>query len=336
MKKHKIEVLILTEGGKHIGFGHVIRCMALYQAFLSYDIPIKLVVNGDDSLIELLNGKKYELYNWQNGYEWLSKNITENTVVIVDSYQAPLEVYNYIAEKSKLAVYLDDIRRLDYPSGVVINSAICAEQELNYPKNSYVNYLLGPEYTLQREDFWDIESKVIRPQISSIMLISGGDDSENLMPYLVSFMARNYPEFIKNVVIGKGFKNISEIEKVSDDSTNFIMFPDASLMLENMLTSDLAISAAGQTLYELARVGTPTIAIGVAPNQRYNILGWERTGFIEFAGWWDGLALSDSLSEKISILKEFNERERRSQIGRKTIDGKGALRVAETILAELS
>ena len=40
-------------------------------------------------------------------------------------------------------------------------------------------------------------------------------------------------------------------------------------------------------VYELARVGVPTMALAVAENQMYNVIGWQKAGFIEYAGWWE-------------------------------------------------
>ena len=101
-------------------------------------------------------------------------------------------------------------------------------------------------------------------------------------------------------------------------------------MKKVMLDSDIAISAGGQTLYELARVGVPTIAISVADNQLGSIRGWQKTGFIEYAGWWEddfGIRAKNILSQ----VKDPYIRRVKSEIGRKLVDGKGAKRVCEDV-----
>ena len=45
-----MNVIILTEGGKDIGLGHVARCSSIYQAFEQYNISPKFIVKGDDSV----------------------------------------------------------------------------------------------------------------------------------------------------------------------------------------------------------------------------------------------------------------------------------------------
>ena len=59
------------------------------------------------------------------------------------------------------------------------------------------------------------------------------------------------------------------------------------MMQYNEFNVDLAISASGQTLYELACIGVPTIAIGIIDNQKNNIKNWINQGFIEYAGCWN-------------------------------------------------
>ena len=45
-----MNVIILTEGGKDYGFGHVARCSSIYQAFRKFNITPQFIVNGDKSI----------------------------------------------------------------------------------------------------------------------------------------------------------------------------------------------------------------------------------------------------------------------------------------------
>ena len=40
-----MNVIILTEGGKDYGFGHVARCSSIYQAFRKFCITPQFIVN---------------------------------------------------------------------------------------------------------------------------------------------------------------------------------------------------------------------------------------------------------------------------------------------------
>ena len=105
------------------------------------------------------------------------------------------------------------------------------------------------------------------------MVTFGGDDAKNMTPKILAFLNDEYPNLIKNVIIGRAFQNIDDIKKYTDKNTNLIYYPDAEKMKEIMFESDIAISACGQTLNELASVGVPTIGVCTAGNQLGNVKG---------------------------------------------------------------
>ncbi|HIE58998.1 MAG TPA: UDP-2,4-diacetamido-2,4,6-trideoxy-beta-L-altropyranose hydrolase, partial [Hydrogenothermaceae bacterium] len=261
-----IKVYILTEGSSNIGFGHITRCLSLYQAFEEKGIKPKLIINGDDSIIDLIKNTDYKIINWIKNKDKILHEIQNADIVVIDSYLADKSFYEIVSNTVRIPIYIDDNKRIDYPKGIVVNGNIHAK-ELNYPKKDEVIYLLGTQYTPLRKEFWEVPEKEIKKNVESIMITFGGDDIRNMTPKVLKLLVNNYPNLKKNVVIGKGFKNIEEINSVADKNTNLIYYPDATKMKDIMLKSDIAISAGGQTLYELARVGVPTIAIAVADNQ---------------------------------------------------------------------
>ena len=103
-------------------------------------------------------------------------------------------------------------------------------------------------------------------------------------------------------------------------------------MKKVMLESDIAISACGQTLYELARVGVPTIGICAAENQLQNIEGWRKSGFLEYIGWHNDENLPERILEAINKLTPYKERAKLSEIDRSCVDGRGAKRIRTKLI----
>jgi len=314
-----IKVYILTEGSSNIGFGHITRCLSLYQAFEEKGIKPKLIINGDDSIIDLIKNTDYKIINWIKNKDKILHEIQNADIVVIDSYLADKSFYEIVSNTVRIPIYIDDNKRIDYPKGIVVNGNIHAK-ELNYPKKDEVIYLLGTQYTPLRKEFWEVPEKEIKKNVESIMITFGGDDIRNMTPKVLKLLVNNYPNLKKNVVIGKGFKNIEEINSVADKNTNLIYYPDATKMKDIMLKSDIAISAGGQTLYELARVGVPTIAIAVADNQFGNIRGFKKVGFIEYAGLWNDIDVIESVEDKLENFFNFDVRRLKSLQGRKIID----------------
>jgi UDP-2,4-diacetamido-2,4,6-trideoxy-beta-L-altropyranose hydrolase len=327
------KIFIITEGSSNIGFGHITRMLSIYQAFEERGIKAKFIINGDDSIKELLKNTDYEIYSWVDNQEKLLKDIKNADIAIIDSYLADKDLYEKISKVVKIPVYYDDNNRLEYPCGIVINGNIYAKN-LNYPEKKCIKYLLGTEYLPLRKEFWEVSEKDIKDEVKDIMITFGGDDLRNLTPKVIKLLNENYPDFNKYVVIGKGFRNIKEIQKIADKNTILIFNADAKEMKEIMLKSDIAISAGGQTTYELARVGVPSIIIAVAENQLRNCKGWEEVGFAEYAGWWEDKEIFNKILEGIENLKDKNIRILKSKLGRSFVDGQGARRLMDELTSK--
>ncbi len=315
-----MKVLILTEGGSNIGFGHVTRTLSIAQAFKEKGVEPFMVVKGDDSLLPLLVGVEHKVVDWIENKTMLEELAEDKDIVVIDSYLAPKELYEFAYKKAGLLVSIDDFRRIDYPGGIVVNGNIYAE-ELNYPNKENITYLLGTKYTPLRKPFWKVPNKEIREQVKEILITFGGNDPKGMTPRVLETLTGEFPDLTKRVIIGKGFRNIEKIRAVADRNTEFIFSPGAEEMKELMLSADIAVSAGGQTLYELARVGVPTVAVVVAQNQVRNVLGWEKAGFV--------LNCPDVEGHCLRTLFDATLRRERSLIGRELLDGLGSLRVVK-------
>lgn len=326
-----MRVIILTEGSNEKGFGHIARCSSIYQAFKDKNISAKFIIDGDSSAESILQNMDYSFFNWLENKEDLFLKLRSSDIVILDSYYADDDFCKQLSGKVSLAVYIDDNNRIDYAEGIVVNGTVLAGK-FNYPSHSDITYLLGSEYVPLRKEFWDSSLIEIKDEIKSVLITMGGNDLRNLTPSLLSKLNKEFPNLKKKVIIGDSFDNSYSIEQFSDENTELIYSPDAQGMKDAMLGSDIAISSGGQTLYELACLGIPTIAVCVAENQLNNIRNWQKLDFIEFAGNYMDKDLIDNVSDKIGLLNDFKLRESKQLNGSMAVDGKGALRIVKKII----
>lgn len=325
-----MKVFILTEGGKDFGFGHITRCISICQAFEEVGIRPELIVNGDETVHSLLKDKNCKIFDWLNDQRLLFKMLNNTSIAFIDSYLADYGLYEKISNIVGTGVYFDDNIRIKYPKGFVLNGAVLAEQ-MPYPKREGITYLLGTRYAPLRKEFWDVPEKFIRDNLEIVMITFGGADIRNLTPKVLKLLKNIHPEIHKKVIIGKGFQNITEIEEFKDNNAELIDYPDATEMKNAMLESDVAISAGGQTLYELARVGVPAIGICIAENQLRNIKGWCELGFLEYVGWYSCKSLEQKLTRSLRYAADKRIRMDISRIGRRSIDGQGCKRIVNTV-----
>lgn len=324
-----MKIVILTEGGRKIGFGHISRCLALYEAFQMLKVKAKIIVNGDNSIKKFLKNKNFKILNWLK-HQDIANIINNYDSVVIDSYLAGKKLLNKVSQRGVLAVYIDDNKRLNYPGGIVLNGNAYAG-ELNYPKRNGITYLLGNKYTPLRKIFHGVAKKEIPASIKTIMITLGGSDIGDLTPKILRLLAQNYPGYEKNVIIGMGFKNITQIKKEAGKRTKLFYSPAPEKIKKIMQQSDVAISSGGQTLYELARIGIPAIAISVADNQMNNVKALKNYGVIVYAGRSSDKNILKGVSKGMDLVKSRKIRLRMSNEGIRLLDGNGALRVALAI-----
>jgi spore coat polysaccharide biosynthesis predicted glycosyltransferase SpsG len=321
------QVFIVTEGGEQTGFGHLARCQSLYQAFAEININPTLLVNGDQSAADFCRDQPLRLMPWHNDQTELWRTIGKGDMVILDSLLAPEALFAQLAENIKVPVFLDDFIRRDHKKGLVIDWTVLADRKFYLKRHPHVVYLLGSHYTALRQDFWDTPTRPTTKTISNILVTFGGSDAANMTPRILRLLGQRYPKVTTKVVIGPGYSNLDEITQTMRPCHFIVNRPNAGQMKELMYHTDLAIAAGGQTLYELARMGVPTIALMVVDNQRDDISGWAEAGFIQYAGTPDDCTVEDKISNALDKLADYNTRLRCARLGQRYIDGKGARRI---------
>ncbi len=325
------KIVILTEGGYRFGLGHMSRCFSLYQALKRKVRNVKLIVHGDSAVEKLFTGKQISYYNWKEEYKRTIEFLRNSDIVVIDSYYGDRKFYERFTKYAKTGVFFDDDLRMEYPEGYIINPALNAKM-VSYNFGSNHVYLLGSEYQILQKTLWRRKRYHINEKITNILITFGAADLTGTTCKVLSFLVNKYSGITKKVVIGRWFENKAKIEKAADNNTQIINSPNPVRMINEMRKSDLVITAGGQTLYESACVGIPAIAVLTAGNQDNNITGWNKAGFIEFAGKATDNMFFDNLERGINLLRDRKERLKRSNIGTTLVDGKGVERIVKVLL----
>lgn len=312
-----MRIKILTEGGKNIGFGHITRCMALWQAVKETDrnIDTQFIVSADTKAKSFMRKSKIAAvcYDWYSNEDKLMKAIQPDEAVVIDSYLAPAGLYRKLSKKLYgHLLMIDDYSRIKYPKGIIVNPSVSA-CKFKYERMKGRRYFLGNKYVILRKDFWKVPKLKMHMQVRNILITLGGMENTELLKNIAIWIKQKY-DF-----------NITLVDPLKTKYT-------AAEMLKMMRGADICISGGGQTTYELARLGVPTIGIYLADNQKMNLECWEKIGFIENAGSPAKKGFYDSLQEAIEKLHDNKEREKRSKLGYSEVDGLGALRIVREFI----
>ena len=198
--------------------------------------------------------------------------------MVIDSY---FVTQKYLSELKNLCtlVYIDDMAQMPYPVDILINYNIYAG-EINY-NSIYKNYdlpklLLGAAYVPLREEFSLVHEKKIRSTVKNILVSTGGADAEHIAIRFALYINENSQRFegiTFNFVVGKFSVDLEKLKILEAQSDRIKLFVNVKNISKLMKEADIAISAAGSTLYELCACAVPTVTYVFADNQ---ILG-ERT-----------------------------------------------------------
>ncbi|MGB6127789.1 MAG: UDP-2,4-diacetamido-2,4,6-trideoxy-beta-L-altropyranose hydrolase [Psychrilyobacter sp.] len=317
MKKNK--VFILTEGGEGIGFGHITRCSALYEEIEKYNLEVEFLVFGK-GIEGILEGKSYKNVDWKD-INYLSKKISKEDYIIIDSYLTELEVYNWLSENTKKMLIIDDNMRLDYPKSIVVNPSLYGS-ELEYPKNKNIEYLLGKDYMILRKEFNEVSKHKRKEKIEKILITVGGTDLNNLTPKLLKYLKEIDENFEINVIISKNFHNLDEIKNTMTAKTKLIYNLCAKEMKKIMESSDFAITACGQTIQELLILRVPFLGVVTATNQKKNARILKK---------FDMYIIEDL---NVEFLKEIKQSLKDKKDLKKIIDGSGKNKIVAELLEE--
>lgn len=340
-------VAFRVDGGSKIGMGHVMRCLALANAFTS-DINIFFITKSNGKALELIKKNDYKVVRLsgvsqvQDELDLVKDIIINNNIdiLIIDSYKL---AYDYLVGVKKIVerlVSIHDFAPFPFPADVVINGNIYAD-ELNYKSvNGNTRFLLGTKYLLMRDEFRGLPERILERTAKDILITVGGGDPLNLAPKIIKSMGFidnnsliDKDNLHLNIVIGPAFTNMTEILTiVREINLDISLHFNIKRMSDLMLNCDLAISAGGTTLYELAATGTPAITILQADNQIQGAGVLTEKGTIINLGMGDQIKV-DTIADKIEyLINNYELRKRMSREGQKLVDGNGCSRCVEEIL----
>lgn len=256
----KRRVVIFTEAGQNIGFGHLTRCSALYDEIDKREIEVILVVFGKE-IENLLGKRKNRIVDWKD-LEFLRSFLNKTDYIIIDSYLATLEVYDFCSKNTARCLYVDDTNRVNYPKGIILNPSLSG----NIKYNTKNEVLQGKDYIILRKEFTEDKIAHFEKEID-VLITLGGTDIRDLIPKLLDILSSINNKLKIVVVTGKISENIKKLK------TNYIeIFSNIeALEMRNLiLKSKFIICGCGQSIYEMLALKATFLPILIVDNQISN------------------------------------------------------------------
>lgn len=323
--------------------GHLQRCLSLATALYDFDVDCLFLANKEPAALNRITHFGFDGHTLEGARSWGVDDLTQTiamgvahkcNAIIVDSDCEGNEYLSRLRNAGFFVCAIEDTAPHPFACQLVVNGDAHARQLLYQSSSGDTSFLLGPEYAVLRREFWEVLPRVVRNVTENILVTLGGSDRYNLMPRILRMLDDLPGNFTVKAIIGPFFGDLAEVKSVAGHAKHpvtLVQSPNSVLAL--MLEADVAVSAGGQTLYELACVGCPTVAIRLASNQDGQLEVFAKAGFVRAVGHAEDKGVVATMGSLVlSLLGDSKSRALMASAGQRLVDGQGAMRVAKAIV----
>lgn len=341
-----MKILIRADGNEQIGSGHIMRTKSIATELKGLGAKV-LYALADERGKRLINDE-FQSVVLSSNYECLDDEISalssiikeqEIKLILLDSYFVTPKYFKELKKLAKVA-YIDDLDAFAYEcEALICYGAFFDKNAYKTRQNLAKKHFLGSEFAPLRAEFSaDLSSKNTpkNTQKKQVLLTTGNTDLLGIMPRLLAeFLSDKSLKNLEFLAISGAFNAYeNELFSLSAKHKNIKVLKSPANMAQIMAWADFVLSAGGSTLYELASLAKAVICFSIAANQN-NIKSWGEAGAMLYAG--DAKADLDSVVAKsVNLLKSLlNDENLAKTLGQKAhsfVDGKGAIRLAKSLL----
>ncbi|MCS6802856.1 MAG: UDP-2,4-diacetamido-2,4,6-trideoxy-beta-L-altropyranose hydrolase [Chloroflexota bacterium] len=330
-------LLIRADASERIGTGHVMRGLALAQAWReSGGEAIFALAHGEAAIEARLRGEGFEVIRVA-AVPGSPADVEETLAiaahwVAVDGYHFSADYFAAIHAERRLLVVDDWGHAVHYDADLVLNGNAYATPAL-YPSTP-ARLLLGTRYVPLRREFLDaIAPRPTPPLARTILVTLGGADPDNRTLLVVEALRRLTLPFEARVVIGASNPHGAAIRAAAAGDGRISVLEHVRDMPALMRWADVAVAGAGTTTWELCALGVPSLLAVLADNQAPVAEAVAARGAAIALGRLDD-QLPDRIAARLDLLMRSEVlRLLLSESGRALVDGRGAARVVRAMHA---
>jgi UDP-2,4-diacetamido-2,4,6-trideoxy-beta-L-altropyranose hydrolase len=320
------------------------RCLALAQAWQDAGGSANFaMVRPSSAMAQRLVAEKIELIelssdagSHDDARELLDHARARNAHwVVVDGYHFDAAYQRQIKDTGRRVLSIDDVGKAGpYSADIVLNQNLHANAEMYSEREKHTQLLLGAPYILLRRNF------TARPQkdreareVHRLLVTMGGSDPGNLTTkVLQALKTLDLPGWEAVAIIGKDNEFRQSLSgTILKNRLPVKLLESPPDMAEVMDWSDLAISAGGTTIWELAFMGVPTLAITRGEQERMLMSAAATRQIAIDLGMSQSIDSIEIKNAVESLTHDTARRLRMSKAGPALIDGRGASRVVNAM-----
>jgi UDP-2,4-diacetamido-2,4,6-trideoxy-beta-L-altropyranose hydrolase len=340
-------ILIRCDGSHEIGFGHIVRCLALADELHEvHNCHIAFAMRTGPLGIQMVGEKGYQVITSPKGdlsfdYRvWLNecvKKVDARGIVFDVRDGLTRAVVKELRNNGIIIVTIDDPEDKRLSADLAFYPPVPQVKRIDWAGFTGKFYV-GWEWVILRKEFSTTPFSLLPacPKIPRIVVTMGGSDPQGMTIRTVEALELLDEDFEAVVVLGAGFQHKNRLNTLlSDCKHQYDVRKNVQNMAELMSQNDLAVASFGVTAYELAAMGVPAIFICLTEDHAESA-----SAFVE-----EGMAIS--LGVFTHVTTEMIEREIGSILNnklllsklvdnaKKYIDGQGATRITRLMVKRL-
>jgi len=342
------KLLFRVDASTAMGSGHLMRCLALAQAWQDREGKAIFAVATDIGNLQT-RLETEEIIVYQLSVSSGSKEDGEAVIslaeelgvswVVVDGYQFGGDYQQQLKNAGLKVLFIDDYGHAEhYFADLILNQNVSASEGLYPSREPNTHFLLGTNYTLLRREFQAYQKwqRDIPDVARKILVTLGGGNPDNITLKVMEALSAIRDSSLKTIVIvGGSNPHYQQLAQIAEQSpSSMVLKQNITNMPELIAWADLAIAAGGSTNWELAFMGLPSVIITVAENQSAIAQQLGKMGVTLRLGWYHELTV-DQLTATISeLLSAQKQRQKMSEKGSELVDGVGTQRIIKAIKNE--
>lgn len=352
------KLFIRADASSSIGTGHVMRMLALAQAwkerttrspvFVCADIPAatRKRLESEGVLLSRITGEAGSLQDMRQTQDVIRHHVVNDAIedvwIVTDGY-AFGESYQSCFRKSGCHVMVvDDYNHLNrYSCDILLNQNFGSEH-YNYNCTRETTVLRGPAFAMLRHEFRGSLQYLVMAEPHELvntvkLLVTMGGADQHDVTGLVLRALRAWPgaPFEIRVVIGAAYEHHEILSGLAADSPHQVIILNTVDDMAALINwADLAVTAGGSTCWELLAMGVPMAAVILAENQRSLVEKLAQAGVAMNLGWYHALT-ENAIREAVGELAGATDRRKQMSIkGRQLVDGLGCERILSVMMGE--
>lgn len=338
-------VFFRVDANDEIAFGHVMRCLSLADAFRASGEAVRFIA-ADGNAREVVEGRGFPLDTLGTDWRSLESEVkpmrellsgAENPLVIVDTYRITCQYVESLADVARIC-YLGSKSGYLGPLFALVNYSTDID-EASYRAlygGDGTKLMLGPAYAPLRSEFQG-RDVCLRPEARRCLVTTGSTDPQNMVGTLLdaSFTDERLAGLTFDVVVGPRFASRDVLFKCFSDESHVILHEGVKSMSALMEDCDVALSANGTTVYELAAMGLPAVTFAMVEEQEASAKALASLGAFRYAGssYRNRKDMTRAAIDHLAALAmDYDAREKLAQRAHELIDGNGCSRIVSELL----